>query len=381
MFCSNCGKEIEDNSKYCNYCGNKQKNNKIKINKKKIIIGLFVMTLIVFGITSALKLKNMSEDKTLSNNQENIEVVITWKEDARKDEIVSLMKYLRPYNDKSDKENSFEVWLEKINNLSENNLFAKKIIEKINYKEYMNLYDYEKNFIDFYIKKLIFSEGSTNVFCKNIDESYGEITEAYKVNYDNRYPEIPKGILIRFEKNQKITNPYESNEFYYSFIKDNVTRIDYTFFDPLNDGSEIYLTFSSKTYASTLNYTTINVHDDFPTNYPINIEKLDTNHLKELLTNYNDLISFLIEYRDNVYRYIRDNELQVAYQEKESEEKLSKSIPKIGMTSSEVEKTSWGKPDRINKDTYSWGVHEQWVYDNKGYVYIENGKVTSVSER
>ena len=135
MFCSKCGKEIEDNSKYCNYCGNKQKNNKIKINKKKIIIGLFVMTLIVFGITSVLKLKNMSEDKTLPNNQENIEVVITWKEDARKDEIVSLMKYLRPYNDKSDKENSFEVWLEKINKLSENNLFAKKIIEKKNHRQ------------------------------------------------------------------------------------------------------------------------------------------------------------------------------------------------------------------------------------------------------
>lgn len=54
--------------------------------------------------------------------------------------------------------------------------------------------------------------------------------------------------------------------------------------------------------------------------------------------------------------------------------------PKIGMTKEEVRKSTWGYPEKINKDTYSWGVKEQWVYDN-GYIYFKNGIVTSISER
>ena len=34
--------------------------------------------------------------------------------------------------------------------------------------------------------------------------------------------------------------------------------------------------------------------------------------------------------------------------------------PKIGMTTEEVLNSTWGKPKKINKDTYSWGVKEQW---------------------
>ena len=51
------------------------------------------------------------------------------------------------------------------------------------------------------------------------------------------------------------------------------------------------------------------------------------------------------------------------------------------MTQSEVLNGAWGMPDKKNKDTYSWGTTEQWVYNDKGYVYFRNGVVTSVSER
>lgn len=60
---------------------------------------------------------------------------------------------------------------------------------------------------------------------------------------------------------------------------------------------------------------------------------------------------------------------------------LAKSEPKIGMTKEDVEKCAWGTPNKKNVDTYAWGTHEQWVYDSKGYVYFENGVVTSVSKR
>jgi len=60
----------------------------------------------------------------------------------------------------------------------------------------------------------------------------------------------------------------------------------------------------------------------------------------------------------------------------------------LGMTPAEVV-ASIGKPYDINKTTGSWGVHEQWVMcapnsfrDRRyGYVYFENGKVTSWQSR
>ncbi len=71
----------------------------------------------------------------------------------------------------------------------------------------------------------------------------------------------------------------------------------------------------------------------------------------------------------------------------------------IGMTTEQV-LASRGRPLDINKSTGKWGIHEQWVYvrveanprmqmsrreallDHKyGYIYFENGKVTSWQSR
>jgi hypothetical protein len=87
--------------------------------------------------------------------------------------------------------------------------------------------------------------------------------------------------------------------------------------------------------------------------------------------------------------YSSEESAIIAKQEREGEtaayneenDTLKESNPKIGMTADEVKKCAWGYPDEINKDTYSWGVKEQWVYDDYGYVYLEDGVVTSVSER
>lgn len=64
----------------------------------------------------------------------------------------------------------------------------------------------------------------------------------------------------------------------------------------------------------------------------------------------------------------------------QTKEELRKSPPKVGMTESQVRNCAWGAPNDINRDEYSWGVKEQWVYD-EGYVYFEDGIVTSVSYR
>ncbi|MCM3172714.1 hypothetical protein [Paenibacillus sp. MER 99-2] len=64
----------------------------------------------------------------------------------------------------------------------------------------------------------------------------------------------------------------------------------------------------------------------------------------------------------------------------EVEKMFSRVPPAIGMTASEVRESSWGGPDKINKTTYEFGVHEQWVYSNYRYVYLEEGIVITIQE-
>jgi len=56
---------------------------------------------------------------------------------------------------------------------------------------------------------------------------------------------------------------------------------------------------------------------------------------------------------------------------------------KIGMSEKQV-LSSWGTPEKINKNVGAWGVLEQWIYEGhissygtSYYVYVENGIVTS----
>lgn len=50
----------------------------------------------------------------------------------------------------------------------------------------------------------------------------------------------------------------------------------------------------------------------------------------------------------------------------------------IGMTKEEVLASSWGRPQSVNKTTYSFGVHEQWVYGDGNYLYFENGVLKTI---
>lgn len=48
----------------------------------------------------------------------------------------------------------------------------------------------------------------------------------------------------------------------------------------------------------------------------------------------------------------------------------------LGMTSDQAI-ASWGEPSSVNRTAGSWGMHEQWVYGDKTYLYFKNGKLTS----
>lgn len=67
--------------------------------------------------------------------------------------------------------------------------------------------------------------------------------------------------------------------------------------------------------------------------------------------------------------------------EKERKTKAKKNGIDIGYTAQQVLESSWGKPSQVNTTTNKYGSREQWVYRGQGksgYVYLENGIVTSI---
>lgn len=76
-------------------------------------------------------------------------------------------------------------------------------------------------------------------------------------------------------------------------------------------------------------------------------------------------------------------ELEKKYIEKYGEEtyrKLQQRKCWVGMNK-EMATISLGRPDDINRTVGSWGVHEQWVYNNFDlYLYFENGKLASYQD-
>lgn len=50
------------------------------------------------------------------------------------------------------------------------------------------------------------------------------------------------------------------------------------------------------------------------------------------------------------------------------------------MTKEEVLKSTWGKPDKINRTITKYSIKEQWVYPDYKYIYIEDGIVTVIQD-
>lgn len=84
--------------------------------------------------------------------------------------------------------------------------------------------------------------------------------------------------------------------------------------------------------------------------------------------------------------YINVDSFSADYDTYDSEENTESkyfpvgSDPEIGMSETDVKLSSWGNPDSINKTKTENGVHEQWVYGNGRYIYLDNGVVTAIQE-
>lgn len=92
------------------------------------------------------------------------------------------------------------------------------------------------------------------------------------------------------------------------------------------------------------------------------------NDLFKIPDSYNSFLADEITQAKNLYR--------TTFNEKVKQSKT----PKVGMTKEEVLNSTWGKPNSINKTTTANGVHEQWVYSIKKYIYFDNDYVTAIQE-
>ncbi|QNK78082.1 hypothetical protein H7F37_03080 [Winogradskyella sp. PAMC22761] len=99
----------------------------------------------------------------------------------------------------------------------------------------------------------------------------------------------------------------------------------------------------------------------------INTKETEEKELKRLETEYR-LKSQKAKYAELEKTYIKK------YGQKTYNE-LKQGYYWIGMNK-EMATISLGSPNDINRTVGSWGVHEQWVYDNL-YLYFEKGKLTS----
>lgn len=93
------------------------------------------------------------------------------------------------------------------------------------------------------------------------------------------------------------------------------------------------------------------------------------------------------KYDDEGYLILLDekrvykNQIQAYQDELDRRILASKPNVTIGMTAKQVAiNSNWGRPDTVNRTTLKNGVHEQWVYPGKGYLYFDNGKLVAIQD-
>ncbi len=111
--------------------------------------------------------------------------------------------------------------------------------------------------------------------------------------------------------------------------------------------------------------------------------KLDGNKIR-IYENDKEISGMNYEWNEETNNIVSDRGsiIEDVYIKSEEEIKEVEAIkePTIGMTKTEVENSTWGKPKDINKTTTKYGTREQWVYSGNRYIYFENGVVTSIQE-
>lgn len=320
------------------------------------------------------------KDNVASNQEEEpLTSEEMWRLDAENDAVAMIIsRYKLEDSDQRYVDMvTFNNFIENFNEIKENNLFADSLVtasQNVDYDEYSSL---EKVALDTYLG-LLFQD---DVVRKNLP--IGNISEAW----------YGEGCATDKSGNEHTTQYYLFKFSEYN-DKDSLTASNFVFLHYMDMGEGAFTVLKAPNqYLDNEygNYRNCLFEQDGKMalvtlfHGSIYLDAVDVSDLNNIIDLNQNFIDFMLNYRNDIYAPIRTAQLDAERERKEAQrvedEYWENKIPEIGMTAEEVKKTSWGNPDKINKDTYAWGTTEQWVYSNKGYVYFRDGIVSSISER
>ncbi|CDE14937.1 putative uncharacterized protein [Clostridium sp. CAG:470] len=145
-----------------------------------------------------------------------------------------------------------------------------------------------------------------------------------------------------------------------------------TGFDWIINGNICYNVYSNSLYKYT--------YDKYNCKYENNILYVfnNTDKMDDL-----DRALFKMNYIDGKIVYSPYSSTNTVTLSKKSDNTIPNDIvklktPSIGMSKKDVEESTWGKPEKINRTETIYGIREQWCYSRYRYIYFENGIVTSI---
>lgn len=322
--CQKCGKEIGDESKFCQYCGKKITTKQKNTRGKKLII-LFVVVFIIAVIICCIAKEKIEYNSDLK------ECYTAIQENCNYDLYETIVnRHLADDNFKKDAEKQlYKAIDEKI-----------QIIKSGNNEPFTQL------------NKLL---QATRFKDDNMNRKYLLMSSYTRINTANTY--------------------LEEGDYYtaYQFLSDANKN-----FETLNDENNKVDEETQNNVISKLNEIRDKTVEQIIQKGQNCIEKGKYEDLQRILKTFEDLKSSSKEFED-FYNTSTEkiNKHEEEEQAKEKAKKKSQGVT-LGMTKQQVLDSSWGEPKDINTSIGSWGTHEQWVYGNGNYLYFENGRLTSI---
>lgn len=419
MKCDYCEKKYKDSESYsnnmCIYCYEKQNKTKKKIS---LIVISIVSVIIILLISVKPILKSVYEMTLMSDLKRELsnfkydslefEYIDYYDTLIVKSESFSILDFDEKTKYISDitkiYEKSYKAYYDKLKQIDEDNFGKTKLIVESCGKSYKysepNLWIDDKtkisisdNLIEKIIKRLNTSTNNEKEeyvkFVKNTPFTQEELEQINSVEDKDLINEINYRYGIKMYNNGNFdkaleyfekTENYADTKTYYEQTKMMKTLqgswISQKFYDTdrflfsykdyiVIDGWKVYWRYNTASEEAKVKEYESCIEDN----------KLILNSSVSLKLN-DKKVTMIHESKDYNNRVFTKDSISTA-----KPKAISKPVPpRIGMTADEVRNSTWGSPKEINKNTYSWGTTEQWVYYGYKYIYFRNGVVSSISE-